>query len=79
MKVNDYIKTTENNQCNEFTAGVNAGIEFMENNVEFVEDIINAYYTTKIQLEEEKVAYLNHHDFCARVLTTFKLSGKTYK
>ena len=36
-------------------------VEFMENNVEFIEDIITAYHKTKIQLNQENVDFLNHH------------------
>ena len=66
-------------QINAQHEAYNKGIEYMENNVDFIEDIINSYYETKVQLENEKVEYMNRHDFCTRILDNFKLTGKTYK
>lgn len=76
---NNGLKFSEFHQTVAYETGADAGVEFMENNVEFIEDIITAYYMTKIQLLHENVDHLNHHDFCARVLETFKHTGKTYK
>lgn len=84
MNIKDYIenkglKFSDFHQTEAYETGVNTGVEFMENNVEFIEDIITAYHKTKIQLNQENVDFLNHHDFCIRVLETFKSTGKTYK
>lgn len=84
MNIKDYIennglKFSDLHQTEAYKNGADTGVEFMENNVEFIEDIITAYYNTKIQLEHENVDFLNHHDFCVRVLETFKSTDKTYK
>lgn len=84
MNIKEYLKNnglkfSEFHQTVAYETGADAGVKFMENNVEFIEDIITAYYMTKIQLLRENVDHLNHHDFCARVLETFKHMDKTYK
>lgn len=76
---NNGVKFSEFHQTEAYETGADTGVEFMENNVEFIEDIITAYYMTKIQLLHENVDHLNYHDFCARVLETFKHMDKTYK
>ena len=76
---NNGLKFSEFHQTEAYETGADTGVEFMENNVDFIEDIINSYYETKVQLENEKVEYMNRHDFCTRILDNFKLTGKTYK
>ena len=54
MNIKDYIenkglKFSDFHQTEAYETGVNTGVEFMENNVEFIEDIITAYHKTKIQ------------------------------